>query len=83
MLHAAGLKTGGRLFAFVTNDDLVVKLPTTRVAELIASGTGRLCDPRGGRPMKELVRLQPDDEQCCHAYRTEGVNHLDPPAAST
>lgn len=56
MLHAPGLKTGGKFFAFAA-DDLVVKLPAARVRELIASGTGRPCAIRRGSPMREWIRL--------------------------
>ena len=71
MLHAIGLKTAGTFYAFTTRDDLVVKLPAARVTELIASGAGRACDPRGGRPMRQWVRITPDDEPSCTAYVTE------------
>ncbi|MEU4704561.1 hypothetical protein [Nonomuraea dietziae] len=71
MLHSPGLKAGGRFYAFATRDDLVVKLPASRVAELIAAGVGRVCDPRGGRPMREWVRLTPTDEHTCVAFLEE------------
>jgi hypothetical protein len=72
MLHAPGLKTSGRFFAFATPEDIVVKLPAERVQELIASGTGRPCAIRKGAPMREWVRLIPDSDQACAAYLIEG-----------
>ena len=57
MLRSPGLKTAGKFFAFATKDDLVVKLPAARVAELIVTGAGRPCSPVRGRPMREWVRL--------------------------
>jgi hypothetical protein len=69
--NLAGLKAAGRFYAFTTRHDLVVKLPAARVAELIAAGTGRACDPSGGRPMRQWVRLTPPDEDACVAYLKE------------
>jgi hypothetical protein len=47
-----GLKTGGKLYALFTQGTLVVKLPNTRVAELVAAGVGTPFDPGHGRLMK-------------------------------
>lgn len=71
MLHAPGLRTGGRFFAFATPEDIVVKLPAARVRELIASGTGRPCVLRKAAPMREWVRLVPDNDQAGVAYLLE------------
>lgn len=71
MLRAPGLKTAGKFYAFVTNADVVVKLPATRVAELIGTGKGQPCAPARGRPMREWVRLVPADEHTCAAYLLE------------
>ncbi|GAB3846783.1 hypothetical protein ACFPIJ_39980 [Dactylosporangium cerinum] len=61
MLHSPGLRTGGRFYAFTSGDDVIVKLPAARVAELIASGAGLPCSPRPGRPMREWVRVPAQD----------------------
>ncbi len=71
MLHAPGLKTSGRFFAFATPEDIVVKLPAARVQELISSGAGRPCEIRKGAPMREWVRLEPDTDQTCADYLDE------------
>lgn len=71
MLHSPGLKTAGKFYAFVTGEDLIVKLPAARVTELIATRVGRLCEPRQGRPMKQWVRLTPASEDVCTAYLVE------------
>ncbi|MFF5227779.1 hypothetical protein [Dactylosporangium sp. NPDC000521] len=60
MLGSPALRTGGRCYAFAAGDDLIVKLPAARVAELVAAGTGRPCSPRPGRPMREWVRVPLD-----------------------
>lgn len=71
MLHAPGLKTAGKFYAFATAVDVVVKLPAARVAELIDSGHGFPCSPRPGRPMKEWVEIPAPDEQSCLSYVVE------------
>jgi hypothetical protein len=73
MLASTGLKDtrADKYFAFVSKGDLVVKLPAERVAELVASGEGRVFDAGKGRPMKEWVRLSPSDEAMCVAYMKE------------
>ncbi len=76
MLRATGLKTAGKFFAFATKGELVVKLPAPRVVELIASGAGRPCDPRKGRPMREWVRLTPAGKTTSAAYVIEARNFV-------
>lgn len=56
---ATALKTGGKIFAMMTKDRLVVKLPRDRVEALIASGDGERFDPGHGRVMKEWLSLDP------------------------
>jgi hypothetical protein len=58
------LKVHGRIFAMLTRDQLVVKLPRRRVDELIDAGRGTRFDPGHGRLMKEWLEVGPatDDE---------------------
>jgi hypothetical protein len=65
-----------------------VKLPAFRVAVLIATGEGRVCEPRRGRPMRQWVPLDPAGEGECLAYLREAraylANPVDPsPALDT
>ncbi len=71
MLRSPGLKTAGKFYGFASADDLVVKLPSSRVDELIDSGRGSPCSPRPGRPMKEWVRITAPDEKSCLSYLLE------------
>jgi hypothetical protein len=71
MLRSPGLKTGGKFYGFVTGDDLIVKLPAARVAELLASARGLPCSPRPGRPMREWVRIPAPDEASCRSHLLE------------
>ncbi|HEV2088799.1 MAG TPA: hypothetical protein VGR21_10850 [Cryptosporangiaceae bacterium] len=71
MLRSPGLKTAGKFYAFATADDLVVKLPSSRVDELVASGRGLPCSPRPGRPMREWVRIPAPDAESCLSYLLE------------
>jgi TfoX/Sxy family transcriptional regulator of competence genes len=71
MFNAVGLKTGGKFFAMVVKDELVVKLPAARIDELITDGEARRFDPGHGRLMKEWATLRPADEKSCRAYTVE------------
>lgn len=76
MMNATGLKTGGKFFAMVVKEELVVKLPAERVEELIANGEGTRFDPGHGRLMREWVTLRPQDEAACEAYVVEAKDFV-------
>ena len=56
---AVGLRISGKIFAFPKDDELILKLPSSRVAELIESGAARPWGP-GARLMKEWVAVSAD-----------------------
>ena len=61
---SSALKINNKIFAMLVNDHLVVKLPATRVSELIETGAGLPFDGGKGRPMKEWVMLMGDESAC-------------------
>jgi hypothetical protein len=54
---ANALKVDGRIFAMLAHGRLVVKLPRSRVDELVAAGAGERFDPGHGRIMTEWLSL--------------------------
>ena len=64
-----------KVFAMHVGEDLVIKLPPKRVAELIESG---IAGPNvvGGRPMKEWASLRPDTEKKWLALTKESLDYV-------
>jgi hypothetical protein len=55
---SGALKVNGKIFAMVSSqDDFVVKLPKSRVDELVRAGVGTRFEPGPGRVMKEWVAM--------------------------
>lgn len=76
MFGSAGLKTGGKTFAMVVKDRLVVKLPRDRVEHLVDTGAGQWFDPGHGRQMKQWISLAPADPNTCRALITEALTFV-------
>ncbi|HXJ48400.1 MAG TPA: hypothetical protein VNF91_04455 [Candidatus Acidoferrum sp.] len=64
-----------KVFAMHVGDDLVVKLPPKRVAELIESGIA-VPNIVGGRPMKEWANLRPQTEKKWLALTKESLDYV-------
>jgi TfoX/Sxy family transcriptional regulator of competence genes len=76
MMASFGLKVRGKIFAMVARGRLVVKLPRSRVDELVAAGAGERFDPGHGRVMKEWISIEGDDgwsELAREAHRFVGA----------
>jgi hypothetical protein len=58
------IKINKSIFAMLVNDRIVVKLPATRVSQLISAGDGVPFDAGKGKPMKEWVGLTASDDAC-------------------
>jgi hypothetical protein len=76
IFHDDGLKIGGKVFAFPRHGEVVLKLPATRVQELVASEAGSPFDAGKGRPMREWVTVRPVSEAECAAYLAEARDFL-------
>ena len=73
---ATSLKTGGRIFAMLVKDRLVVKLPAARVTALVGSGAGERFDPGHGRIQKEWLAVSGDDATEWRALATESEAYV-------
>lgn len=54
-LSNLGLMTGGKLFAFIKDGDLVLKLPAARIDALVVSHDATRFERGQGTPMREWV----------------------------
>jgi len=52
-----GLRVGGKIFAMLSNNALVVKLPAARVDELVEQHVAERFDAGKGRPMREWATV--------------------------
>ncbi|MBI4213274.1 MAG: TfoX/Sxy family protein [Chloroflexi bacterium] len=71
MFGGVALKSSNKVFACLYKDQLVVKLPGERVAELVRTGQAEPFDPGMGRVMKEWVAVEPRSEAEWRALITE------------
>jgi TfoX/Sxy family transcriptional regulator of competence genes len=67
MFGSVGLKFGGKVFAMLVKDHLVVKLSTAQARELVDTGVGRFFDPGHGRLMKQWISVPVGRSQQWHS----------------
>lgn len=60
MMASFGLKVNDKIFAMVVKGMLVVKLPKTRVDEMVSSGAGEHLETSQGKRMKEWIAVRGD-----------------------
>jgi hypothetical protein len=73
---SSALRVHGHIFAMVSAQRLVLKLPPKRVAELVESGRGSPFDGGKGRPMKEWVSLPPEHQDDWLDLATEALSFV-------
>jgi TfoX/Sxy family transcriptional regulator of competence genes len=69
-----GLKVRGKIFAMLSRDQLVVKLPEQRVTALVDSGDGQRMVSGGAREMKEWLVLDEGSQQDWLVLAREACN---------
>jgi hypothetical protein len=72
----SAVRFDGRIFAMLVRDTLVVKLPSTRVDELVALGNGVRFDAHKGTPMKEWLSVDPSLDLDWTALAREALEHV-------
>ena len=70
----SALRYRGRIFAMLVRGQLVVKLPETRVAELITAGEGGAFDANKGTPMREWLSVDPGSRLDWLSLATEALD---------
>lgn len=73
---STALKIDNRIFAMLSRDKLVVKLPRQRVDSLVAAGAGVRFDPGHGRLMKEWLAVDALSEADWLLLATEAMNFV-------
>jgi hypothetical protein len=74
-MNANSFCVRNKVFAMHVGDDLVIKLPPKRVAELIENGIG-VSNVVGGQPMKEWVNLRRETEKKWLALTRESLDYV-------
>jgi hypothetical protein len=59
MFGSRGLRTGKKFFAVWWHEQLVVKLPSARIEEIVGAGEAVPFEPMTGRPMNGWVVVEP------------------------
>src|SRR5262245_16065423 len=75
---SGALRVGGKIFAMLSHERLVVKLPAARVDELVAAGEGVRFDANKGTPMKEWLSLDPESRLSWQQLAREALDFVSP-----
>jgi hypothetical protein len=59
MFGSKGLRTGTKYFAIWWHSQLVVKLPVTRIEDVVGAGHAIPFEPMEGRPMRGWIVVEP------------------------
>jgi hypothetical protein len=70
------LKVHGRIFAMLVRKELVLKLPRTRVDQLVESGEGTRFDAGKGKPMREWFVLSPTSKRAWLPLAEEALSFV-------
>ncbi|WP_236789278.1 TfoX/Sxy family protein [Amycolatopsis sp. GM8] len=70
------LRVRSKIFAMYVRGQLVLKLPKSRVDELVAAGEGIRFDANKGTPMKEWLALAPESELPWHPLAEEAMTFV-------
>ncbi|MFF1632740.1 hypothetical protein [Leifsonia sp. NPDC058248] len=73
---SSALRVDGRIFAMLVRGRLVVKLPASRVDELVASEEGERFDANKGTPMREWLALDPASSVPWDAVATDALTFV-------
>jgi hypothetical protein len=73
---ATSLKTDGRIFAMLVKGRLVVKLPATRVTQLVEDRAGERFDPGKGRVQKEWLSVFDEDLGTWQTLASEAESYV-------
>ena len=75
MFGSKGLRTGTKFFAIIWQEQLVVKLPPSRLAELVEAGDGQPFEPMEGRRMNGWIVVEPSADW--HSLAGEARIHVE------
>jgi TfoX/Sxy family transcriptional regulator of competence genes len=76
---SSALRIQNKIFAMLVRGRLVVKLPKSRVDELVGAGEGDHFDANKGKPMKEWLNLSPASELNWSAIAHESLEFVNSP----